>query len=284
MLARFLLTANAAGVTVVLSAVSEKLQAGLERNLPPSASAELLVEPNADRALERCEGPVIAARKAEVDGRTEPRASLVDHSADDLEHYLERQIRFDDVLEGLGRWLTPRQYAAGEALAGSDAPREGLQLLLSGSASGYDAAGERLYQRARGDAIWLGALDQQAMSVVADEPCRTMVLAPAARGRLEQQDEPLALTLYRYLLDGRLQALPATAREQTSPESGEDRRRQSRRSCSFSASAVRPSRRTCRMPWAGSKRRWCSSRAGPSPWAARRSGTPAAPTRSRRAK
>ena len=83
---------------------------------------------------------------------------------------------------------------------------EGLQLLLSGSASAYDAAGERLYQRGRGDASWPGALDQQAASVVADEPCRAMVLKPAVRGRLEQQDERLALTLYRYLLDGRLLA------------------------------------------------------------------------------
>ena len=222
-LTRFLQTASTAGVTVVLSAVSGKLQSGLQRNLPPSASAEFLVEPNADRGLERCEDLVIAAWKAEVDGGTERRASLLEHSADDLEHYLERQIRFEDLLEGLGRWLTPRRYAAGEALAGPDAPREGLQLLLSGSASGYDAAGERLYQRARGDAIWPGALDQQATSVVADEPCRTMVLAPAARGRIETQDERLALTLYRYLLDGRLVALPGGAREQTNPEREEDR-------------------------------------------------------------
>ena len=214
-LARFLQTADAAGVAIVLSAVSEKLQAGLERNLPPSASAELLAEPNADRALERCEDLVIAAWKAEVEGGTERRTSLLEHSADDLEHYLERQIRFEDLLESLGNWLEPRRYAAGEALAGPDAPREGLQLLLSGSASGCDAAGERLYQRRRGDAIWPVALDQQATSVVADEPCRTMVLTPAARGRLEEQDERLALTLYRYLLDGYLLPLPAGTPEQT---------------------------------------------------------------------
>ncbi len=205
-LARFLQTAEAAGVTIVLSAVSEKLQAGLGRNLTPSAAAELLMEPNADRALERCEDLVLAAWKAEVDTGDERRASLLEHSADDLEQYLERQTRFEDLLEALGPWLTPRQYAPGEVLAGPDAPLQGLQLLLSGSASAYDAAGDRLYQRGRGDAIWPGALDQQAASVVADEPCRTMMLTPAVRGRLEQQDERLALTLYRYLLDGRLLA------------------------------------------------------------------------------
>ncbi len=44
--------------------------------------------------------------------------------------------------------------------------------------------------------------------MVADEPCRTMVLTPAARRHLEDQDERLALTLYRFLLANRLLALP----------------------------------------------------------------------------
>ena len=223
-LARFLQTADAAGVTIVLSAVSEKLQAGLERNLSPSAAAELLIEPDADRALERGEDLVIAAWKAEVGIGDERRASLLEHSADDLEHYLERQIRFEDLLEGLEHWLTPRRYAAGEPLAGPDAPHQGLQLLLSGSASGYDAAGERLYQRSRGDAIWPGALDQHAASVVADDPCRAMVLTPAARSRLEQQDERLALALYRYLLDERLLTLSHAAQHQPDPRARDEDR------------------------------------------------------------
>ena len=141
-LARFLQTADAAGVTIVLSAVSEKLQAGLGRNLTPSAAAELLVEPNADRALERCEDLVIAAWKAEVDTGDERRASLLEHSADDLEQYLERQTRFEDLLEALGPWLTPRQYAAGEVPGGTgrSAP---------GSATAAVRIGLRLRRRGR---------------------------------------------------------------------------------------------------------------------------------------
>ena len=212
-LGRFLQTANAAGVPVVLSAASEKLQTGLERNLTPAASAELMVEPNADRALERCEDLVIAAWKADRDREDERRASLLEHAADDLEHYLERQTRFEDLLERLRDRLTSRRYSTGDALAGPGAPREGLQLLLSGRASGYDAAGSRLYQRGPGDAIWPGELDGNAASVVADEPCRTMVLTPAARRRLEDQDERLALTLYRFLLGNRLLALPKTGQD-----------------------------------------------------------------------
>ena len=99
----------------------------------------------------------------------------------------------------------PVRYRRGPI--GPDAPQEGLQLLLSGRVSGYDSAGTRLFQHGPGDAIWpAGALDEKATSVIADEPCQTMVLTPVALGWLEQHEERLALKLYRYLLAGRLQA------------------------------------------------------------------------------
>ena len=205
-LSRFLQTANAVGVRVVLSALSEGLRAGLEHNLPPAVYAELLMEPDVDRALEHCEEIVIAGWKADVDRADERRASLLEHTADDLERYLERQIDFENLMEELQWWLSPRQYSAGEALVGQDAPQAGLQLLLSGRASGYDSAGARLFQSGPGDSIWpASASEQKATFVIADEPCRTMVLTPVARGKLEESEQQLTLKLYRYLLAGRFQ-------------------------------------------------------------------------------
>ena len=110
-LGRFLQTANAAGVQVVLSALSEQMNAGLKRNLPPSVFAELQIEPNEDRALERCEEIIIAAWKATLDTEDKRRDYLLEHTADDLERHLERQIHFEDLMEELQSWLTPRQYS-----------------------------------------------------------------------------------------------------------------------------------------------------------------------------
>ena len=206
-LGRFLQTANAAGVQVVLSALSEQMSTGLKRNLPPSVFAGLQIEPNEDRALERCEEIIIAAWKANLDSADKRRDFLLEHTADDLERHLERQIRFEDLMEELQSWLTPRRYAAGEALAGPETPQEGLQLLLAGRASGYDSTGVRLCQYGPGDAIWpAGARDRKTTSVVADAPCQTMVLTPATLGWLEQHEERLTLKLYRYLLAGNLQS------------------------------------------------------------------------------
>ena len=157
-----------------------------------------------DRALERSEEIVLAAWKANADQADERRAALLEYAAGDLERYLERQIEFESLMEKLQSWTSPRQYAAGAALKGPGAPPDGLQLLVAGRASGYDAAAARLNQYAPGDAIWPpGALHEKAASVIADEPCRTMLLTPAARRRLEQQEEQLTLRLYRYLLGAR---------------------------------------------------------------------------------
>ena len=206
-LSRFLQTANTAGVRIVLSALSEGLRAGLEHNLPPAVYAELLMEPDVDRALEHCEEIVIEGWKADVDRADERRASLLEHTADDLERYLERQIDFENLMEELQWWLSPCQYSAGEALVGQGAPQAGLQLLLSGRASGYDSAGTRLFQCGPGDSIWpASASEQKATFVIADEPCRTMVLTPVVRGKLEESEQQLTLKLYRYLLSGRFQA------------------------------------------------------------------------------
>ena len=206
-LARFLQSANAAGVHVVVSAPTEQLKAGLERTLPPAEFEQLQFEPNADRSLERCEEIVIAAWRADASMADERRTTLLERASDDLERHLERQIHFEDLMGELRSWMTPRRYAAGETLAGPGTACEGLQLLTSGRASAHEAAGTRFRQYSPGDAIWpVDPSDGKAPPVSADESCETMVLTLAARSWLEEHEEGLALKLYRYLLAGRFEA------------------------------------------------------------------------------
>lgn len=222
-LAGLLRAADEAGVQAVLSAPSRALRTGLERNLPTAVFSRLHLESNDDLALERCEDIVIEAWTADTKGTEKRRAELLEHVTDDLEHHLVRQMHFEELVEALSGWLTPRQFAAKEALAGSGTPRQGLQLLLAGRASVYDERGARLRQLSAGDAIWpAGSPDGNAASVLADEPCRTMELTPAARDVLDNNEERLALKLYRYLFAGRLRATggPPAAR---TPEDTEAR-------------------------------------------------------------
>ena len=199
--ARFVQRANAAGVRVVLSGLSEKLRFSLERNIAPSVFAELWLESNADHGLERCEDLIIAAWKSDAATMEQQHASLLEHTVDDLERYLERQVRFEDLIETLRPWLTPRNYAAEDVIAGPDVSSEGLQLLLSGRASVYDSQGLRLRQCGPGDVIWPSnpAADTEA-TVVAEELCSVMLLTPNARSWIEKHEQGLAIELYRYML------------------------------------------------------------------------------------
>ncbi len=200
-LSRFLWAAKEVGTTVVLSAVSDQLSSSLSRSLPEQALAELILEPDTDHALERCEDIVIAAWRADATATEGQRTALLEHVGRNLERHLESQIEFEDLMNELRDWLTPCEYGDKETLAGADVPQVRLQFLISGRASTRDGEGLRLHQFGPGDAIGqVDAFGAQAASVVADEPCRTMALTSAARRRLEVDEEGLAFKLYRYML------------------------------------------------------------------------------------
>ena len=120
-----------------------------------------------------------------------------------MERHLDRQVLFEAVVDELQNWLEPRDYDAGEAIVSIGEQQNGLQLLVRGRASAYDANGTRLFQYGPGDAIEprsaFGAYAAET-AMIADQPCRTMMLPRAARLWLEKHEEPLILKLYRYLV------------------------------------------------------------------------------------
>ena len=210
-LSRVLQTANSAGVQVVLSAPPEVLKAGLARILPPQVFEALVLEANADLALERCEEMVIAAwqANAELGGQ---RGALLERAAADLERHLDRETDFEGLMDELRDWLEGHDHARSETIAAANAAEPGTHLLASGWASAFDAGGARLYQCGPGEVVWpTGTHEQKVVAVVADEPCRTLVLTPAVRHWLESNRTALALKLYRYLLAERFQNKTANA-------------------------------------------------------------------------
>ena len=204
-LARFIRSTGRSGVPVVLSAVPEQLMWSLKPILSKNQAAELVVEDDFDRGLEQSEDIALTAWKARTGDGEEGRSALLDQTADGLERHLERQIRFEQLIEDLGGWLSCHEHAPGEDLAGGRSPDAGLQLLVSGLASARDQGGVRLRQFGQGDAILsIGQPGAPVASVVADEACRTMILSPTARHVLEKDRKDLAIRLYGYLLDGQL--------------------------------------------------------------------------------
>ena len=161
------------------------------------------MKPDADRALERCEDIIIAARGSDLNEASDLRDILLERAAGDMERHLDRRILFEEIVDDLRSWLEPREYDTGEALVAIGEPQEGMQLLMTDRASVYDASGVRLFQRGPGDAVEpraaFGAY-AGAAATVADEPCKTMVLTPGGRRGLEENEARLAVKLYGYRL------------------------------------------------------------------------------------
>ena len=212
-LCRFIQAAHAAGARVFLSAASEQFKDRLGRDLPTPVYDTLALEPDVDRALERCEDIIIAARRSDSGKEASLRDTLLELVAGDMERHLDRQVLFEEMVDELRDWLELREYGAGEALATVGEPQNGLQLLMTGRASAYDSAGVRLFQYGPGDAIETrGAFGAYAAAVatVADEPCRVMMLTPAARRWLEENESRRILKLYGYLLASEARAAQST--------------------------------------------------------------------------
>ena len=146
--------------------------------------------------------------KSATSGPTGPkddeRGRLFDRVADALERHLDELVMFEGLLERLEPWLEPCEYAEGETLSVQGEVRDGVQLLVSGLVSVHDAEGTRLHHCGPGDVLdpWAAFEDKNVASTtaIARTPCRTMMLTPAARARLESDDNDLTLRFFTYII------------------------------------------------------------------------------------
>lgn len=199
-LVRFIETAHDAQTQVVVTGASTRLGTELTRNLPANARPSLASVRSEDEALERCEDIVIARFQTEQARRS--RDALLESVVDEFERHLDRQVAFEEMVEGLGEWLERRDYASGDSIVARGEQPAGLHLLVDGHASQFDANGTRLVQFSPGDAIEpRGAFDAStaAKTTIADGSCRTLILTPEARKELETVAPSRLFDLYEYL-------------------------------------------------------------------------------------
>ena len=204
-LCQFVQLAHRAGVRTVFSEVSRQLEGSLRRNLPVESWEQIWFEPDFESGLERCEELLIKLATSGPSGpKDDERGRLFDRVADELERHLDELAIFEGLLERLDPWLEPREYAEGETLSLQGEVRDGGQLLVSGLVSVHDAEGTRLHHCGPGDVLdpWSAFEDKNVASTtaIARTPCRTMMLTPVARERLESDDNELTLRFFTYII------------------------------------------------------------------------------------
>ncbi len=202
-LGRFILAAHHSGTRVALNGTSRELDVGLKQSLPLSVHDDLLVADDTDQALERCEDLVLAAHtQAAGDEPERVDSGLLEVVADDLAAYLDRQVLFEDLAADLDAWLEPIDFATGETIVATGEKSRGALLLATGRAGRFDAAGSRLAECGPGEVIGDVNVGERRTpgEVRATEPCRALLLTPAAASWLERNEEALALRFYRYVV------------------------------------------------------------------------------------
>ena len=202
-LVRFIRAADTEGATVIIFGVSNRLRATLTSELPKKTLQELVIESDEDHAIEQCEDMIIEEWRRELGQEESMRQQLLDRVVEDLERHLDRQARFEQLIDDIEECLELRTYSSGESIVSIGAPLEGMQLLQEGRASQFDASGNRLCQFSAGDVIEPGgAFDSAAavLATIAEEQCHTLLFTPEARKRLAEADPKRILELYEYVL------------------------------------------------------------------------------------
>ena len=197
--------ARAQGTYIVLSAVAEHVRSILRRGLPEGEWRSLIFEEDLDRGLERCEDLVIAKWDRLNAGSDDARDALFGLSIDHAVREVERQVRFEALIERLEPRLQVHTYEVGETIVARGEKQEGMQFLTQGRAMAREEdAGARMDEYGPGDALVTEAAfgDHAAdITVLAVEPCRTVLLTPSALRSLERDDLELTVELDRYLID-----------------------------------------------------------------------------------
>ena len=205
LLCQFVQSARRAGVRTVFSEVPPQIEESLRSNLPAEAREQSWFEPDFGSGLERCEELLITlAMRGPSGPKDDERGRLFERVAGRLERHLDEMVAFEELLERLEPWLEPRAYAEGEILSLQGEVRDGLQLLVSGLVSVHDAEGTRLHHCGPGDVLdaWSAFEEKNVASTtaIARTPCRTMMLTPVARERLESDDKDLTPRFFTYII------------------------------------------------------------------------------------
>jgi SulP family sulfate permease len=201
---RFALNAAATGTAVAVTAAPERFTEALKRNLPDKAMQNIAFFPDLDHGFEWCEDKLIEHTLGDWKDRTSVREALFDRSVDDVMAHLEKQERFEYLVDRLAPWLEHREHPAGCDILKRGETAGGLHLLTQGTSTELDPdTGIRKRGLMPGSVIAAAAAFggfTAPTTIRADSNCKTAILSLEARGLLEQEDPCLAAALYGFII------------------------------------------------------------------------------------
>ncbi len=199
----YLQQANADNTTTLLCSASDLLQQEVQRDLPPSLSKQVVWIDSEESALHEAEELLLARYERDLERDPSLRDSVRSATSGALADFLDRQIEFELLTEQLADRFETLDYEDRERLTTIGEQQRGMQFLLSGRVNVQVANGSVIYQRDAGAIIEgrSAVVERNALvSVVANGPCKTLLVTKEGLARLDEEDQELAMKLYRYAL------------------------------------------------------------------------------------
>lgn len=204
---RFALNARAANTAIAITAAPDHFTAAMKLNLPEGAEHTIAFFPDLDHGLEWCEDRLLERAFSKSGDQASAREALFDQSVDEVMAHLERQERFEHLVDSLAPWLEHREHPAGSAILKKGEPAGGLHLLTWGAATEIDPdTGVRLCGLTPGSVIAAPAAFggfTASTTIRADSDCKTAFLSLEARGLLEREAPGLAIALHGFIIGSR---------------------------------------------------------------------------------
>ena len=114
-LVRFIRAADSEGSTVVIFGASDRLKATLTSEIPEKTFQALVMESDEDLAIEQCEDLIIERWRHSLGQEESVRRQLLDRVVEDLERHLDRQAKFEQLIDDIEECLELRTYSSGES-------------------------------------------------------------------------------------------------------------------------------------------------------------------------
>ncbi len=201
---RFALNANAANTTIVVTAAPDRFSEAVKTILSERAMQNIAFFQDLDHGLEWCEEKLIERSLTHREDEASTRDELFHQSVDDFMAYLERQERFEHLVDCLSPWLEHQEYLIGSTILEKGEPVGGLYLVTWGRATEIDPdAGVRMRSLVPGNVITAAAAFgyyTAPTTIRADSDCKMAFLSPDARSLLEQEAPSLAIALDGFLI------------------------------------------------------------------------------------
>lgn len=195
--------AESKNVKTILSSTTERLEQEIRRDFPPNLLLNVLWVESIEEALVQAEESLLAHYEDEVAQDPSLRNLVRLSTTPELTDYLNRQVEFEELVDALSSHFDTSEFEDHESITAAGEAQDGMQLLIAGRASVKSTDGSTLQQLDPGAIVEAAnAVDVQpaTLNVVAEGPCRTLLIEREKLSTLDDADNQLALRLYRYVL------------------------------------------------------------------------------------